>query len=166
VKWDFILYANPIPAQLMATWNTIMADSAVAVIGTAGGSGRLQISAYSGNALVDPMPEHVDVSYFGSTPPSGLSGHQNFGWLPVVGNYYGDADAVKFFVRFEARSDVSLPALIGLDCIDMLLSTFNFKLWLDDGVQPTPIPEPASAWLLVTGLAGLAPFVRRRFAHR
>jgi hypothetical protein len=145
VTWNSTFATDPRPAQLMVTWNTIMNDSAVAVIGTAGGSGRLQISAYSGNALCYPMPEHIDVSYFGSTPPSGLSGQQNFGWLPV-GTYYGD-DAVNVIVRFQSRSDVSLPAVIGMDCMDELLSTFNFKLWLDDGGNPalTPITTSRAA---------------------
>jgi hypothetical protein len=152
--WSFLIAAGPgQPAQLMASWNTIMDDSSEALLGSAGGRGRLTISAYSQQALPG-----VDLGYHGSTPSGGLSGSKNFGWLP--------ADYVIVSVRFDARSDVELPALIGFTAIDTMCTFFDFKIWLDDGgIPPTPAPAPASAWLVVTGLAGLAPFVRRRFGH-
>lgn len=147
--WLFIIVGPPgRPAQLMATWNTIMDDSSFAVIGTAGGSGSLQISASSQGY---PLPVQVNVTYAGGTPPSGLPGSQNFGWLPV--------DIATVAVLFDARSDVSLPAIIGLDCMDMQFSTFNFKIWLDDGVL---VPLPPSLFLLGTGLMGLAVWRRLR----
>jgi hypothetical protein len=175
-----LYWVKPIET-LGLTYSTVQTDIAAGLTGNFALASYSQVHTLLSDAGITDFTNGVAagsyagasaiVSAFGPTSGGTFSnGSYQGSYAQVVGVYAGNFDAYTIAYQLNATGEFGCT---GVDCAETSIGNFSgstagpYGSWLvasslDSGNTPSPVPLPASVWLMLGAIGGLSLLSRRR----